>query len=158
MARTNVPQNVHLISRKWGHSVSSLAHNIQSSNPNVLSRALIIICNCSMKKTILLQWNTLLTSGWADITNLFPGDQLKWTITIFSFLNNSLKERMKKNPTTCGSGKKKTITTGNHSKQMWEEEKKKKRISISKWFFNFSNEVLQREMIHVRVKTVLVNV
>lgn len=99
VARTTVPQNVHRISRKWGHSVSSLAHNIRSSNPNVLSRALIIICNCSMKKTILLQWNTLLTSGWAGITNLFPGDQLKWTITIFSFLNNSLKERMKKTKT-----------------------------------------------------------
>lgn len=158
MARTNVPQNVHLISRKWGHSVSSLAHNIQSSNPNVLSRALIIICNCSMKKTILLQWNTLLTSGWADITNLFPGDQLKWTITIFSFLNNSLKERMKKNQQPAGQKKKRLLQLGITVNKCERKKRKKKRISISKWFFNFSNEVLQREMIHVRVKTVLVNV
>lgn len=86
---STVPHKLHLISGKWGHSVSSLAHNIQSPNPNVLSRALLIICNCSMKETIILQWNTLLTSGWAGITNLFPGDQLKWTITIFLILNNS---------------------------------------------------------------------
>lgn len=32
------------------HIVGSLAHNIQSPNPNVLSRALVIIYNCSMKK------------------------------------------------------------------------------------------------------------
>lgn len=85
---------MRLISREWGHSVSSLAHNFQSSDPNVLSRALIIICNCSMKRAISLQWNTLSTSGWASTTNLFPRDQLKWAITIFSFLNNSLNGRI----------------------------------------------------------------
>lgn len=105
VAWSNVPQKkVHLISREWGHSVSSLAHNFQSSNPNVLSRALIIIRNCSMKRAISLQWNTLSTSGWASITNLFPRDQLKRTITIFSFLNNSLNGSIKKNK-ACRSEK-----------------------------------------------------
>lgn len=106
VAWSNVPQKkVHLISREWGHSVSSLAHNFQSSNPNVLSRALIIIRNCSMKRAISLQWNTLSTSGWASITNLFPWDQLKWTITIFSFLNNSLNGSIKKKNKACRSEK-----------------------------------------------------
>lgn len=96
---------MRLISREWGHSVSSLAHNFQSSDPNVLSRALIIICNCSMKRAISLQWNTLSTSGWASTTNLFPRDQLKWAITIFSFLNNSLNGRIIKKNEACRSEK-----------------------------------------------------
>lgn len=124
VAWSNVPQKkVHLISREWGHSVSSLAHNFQSSNPNVLSRALIIIRNCSMKRAISLQWNTLSTSGWASITNLFPWDQLKRTITIFSFLNNSLNGSIKKK--IKPAGQKNTISTGNRGKQMWSREEKK---------------------------------
>ena len=62
----------------------------------MLSKALVITYNDYMKKVTTLQRQKYVsTLEWAGTADLFPGDQLKWTIAIFSFVNNCLKGERK---------------------------------------------------------------